>query len=145
MEVIGLPLRGKLSSLREHADTPSVAAVAVEDRRMSSLHDFFPLAHKLRTSHKLVGAIHEWPAIRDTFQIRAQTINFAQTRRAVPWCRRHPRPTSRPCHPERNEVKSKFARRVIDERANRKAKPLRDLSESVALQWRKVTFLQEKV
>ena len=59
--------------------------------------------------------------------------------------RPHPRSTSRPCHPERNEVESKFARRVIDERANRKAKPLRDLSKSVALQWRKVTFLQEKV
>ena len=27
----------------------------------------------------------------------------------------------RPCHPERNEVEPKFARRVINERANRKA------------------------
>ena len=51
----------------------------------------------------------------------------------------------RPCHPERNEVKSKFARRVIDERENRKAKPLRDLSKSVALQWRKVTFCKKGV
>ena len=65
MEVIGLPLRGK---------------VAVEDRRMSSLHDFFPFAHKLPISHKPVGGDvldAPLPAIPTPC---AQTSDFTQIR-----------------------------------------------------------------
>ena len=47
------------------------------------------------------------------------------------------------CHPERNGVESKFCEVQRSKRANRKAKPLRDLRKSVTVLCRKVTFAKE--